>query len=93
MVKLKIKINSDRRKIHKIFLRTKQESVAYMNAILKAQGYGSPLEQYTITEEIERTSRSAVLAAKHNALGVKVVIKAVPSENITQTQQVSPSPR
>ena len=79
-MKLKIKINSDKRKIHRIYLRTKQGSVAFINNILTAQGFGSPLEQYTIIEEIERSSRSAVLAAKHNALGVKVVIKAVPSK-------------
>ena len=51
-----------------------------INAIIKAQGYSSELEQYTIRAELERTEESSVLVATHNVLGVKVVIKNIPSE-------------
>ena len=54
--------------------------MAFINTILKAQGYGSQLEQYTIIAEIDRTADSRILIAKHNALGTKVVIKSIPSE-------------
>ena len=51
-----------------------------MNAIIQAQGFANQLEQYTITSEIERSAESRVMIATHNALGVQVVIKAIPSE-------------
>ena len=63
-----------------MFLRTKKERATFISAILKAQGYNSQLEQYTIKAEIERTLESRVMYAKHNILGNKVVIKSIPAE-------------
>ena len=77
---MKLKVKSDKRKVRRIFLRTKKESEAFINAILKAQGYASQLMQYRIKREIERTQQSAVMYAKHKLFGTKVVIKSVPSE-------------
>ena len=77
---MKLKVKSDKRKVRRIFLRTKKESEAFINAILKAQGYASQLMQYRIKGEIERTQQSAVMYAKHKLFGTKVVIKSVPSE-------------
>ena len=62
---VKLKVKSDKRKVRRIFLRTKKESEAFINAILKAQGYASQLMQYRIKGEIERTQQSAVMYAKH----------------------------
>ena len=52
---VKLKVISDKRKVRKFFLRTPKERQAFINAILKAQGFNSQLEQYTIKQEIERT--------------------------------------
>ena len=54
--------------------------MAFINAFIKAQGYNSELEQYTMISEIERTAKSSVMIAMHKALGIKVVIKSVPSD-------------
>ena len=77
---MKLKVNKDKRKVRKFFLRTQQDRAALINAIVRAQGYNSQLEQYTIKADIERTQESRVMVAIHNALGTKVVIKAIPSE-------------
>ena len=77
---MKLKVNKDKRKVRKFFLRTQQDRAALINAIVRAQGYNSQLEQYTIKADIERTQESSVMVAIHNALGTKVVIKAIPSE-------------
>ena len=50
-----------------------------MNAIMQAQGYASPLEQYTMKSKIDLSAEGNVMIATHNALGVQVVIKAIPS--------------
>ena len=77
---VKLKINKDKKKVRKIFLRSKRERTAFVSAIIKAQGYTSQLEQYRIKSELERNDESTIVVARHNALGCKVVIKAIPSE-------------
>ena len=42
----------------KVYLKTKNQRAAFVNAILKAQGYNSELDQYTIGNLIERTNES-----------------------------------
>ena len=48
--------------------------------IIKAQGLSSQLDQYTIRSVIEQTEESSVMIAAHTALGIKVVMKAIPTE-------------
>ena len=77
---VKLRVNRDWNRVRKFFLDTLQERAALINAILKAQGYGSELEQYTIRAELVRTEESSVSLATHNVLGSRVVIKSVKSK-------------
>ena len=77
---MKIKVNSESRKVRKLFFRSQEERTAFINAVLKSQGLNSQLDQYTIKSEIEKTQESIVVCARHNVYGVKVVIKSIPAE-------------
>ena len=77
---MKIKVNSESRKVRKVFFRSEEERAALISAVLKAQGLNSQLDQYTIKSEIEETQESRVVCAVHNIYGVKVVIKSIPAE-------------
>ena len=63
-----------------MFFRSQEERAAFINAVLKAQGLNSQLDQYTIKSLIEETQESRVVCARHNTYGVKVVIKSIPAE-------------
>ena len=75
---VKLKLISD--KVRKVFLRTEKERAAFINAIIRAQGYNTQLDQYTIKGVMKRTMESKVMYAKHNTLDYKVVIKSIPAK-------------
>ena len=75
---VKLKLISD--KVRKVFLRTEEERAAFISAIIRAQGYNTQLDQYTIKGVMERTLESKVMYAKHNTLDYRVVIKSMPAE-------------
>ena len=77
---VKLKVISDKRKVRKVFLRTEKERAAFISAIIRAQGYNTQLDQYTIKGVMERTLESKVMYAKHNTLDYRVVIKSIPAE-------------
>ena len=77
---VKLKGISDKRKVRKVFLRTEKERAAFISAIIRAQGYNTQLDQYTIKGVMERTLESKVMYAKHNTLDYRVVIKSMPAE-------------
>ena len=45
---IKLKVINNSRRVHKIFFGTPIERKAFVNTLLKAQGFNSQLEQYEI---------------------------------------------
>ena len=60
---VKIRISSNSGKVRRIFLSTQRERTAFIDAIIKAQGFNSQLDQYEVKREIERTSKTSVVIA------------------------------
>ena len=75
---VKLKLISD--KVRKVFLRTEEERAAFISAIIRAQGYNTQLDQYTIKGVMKKTLESNVMYAKHNTLDYRVVIKSIPAK-------------
>ena len=84
---VKIRMSGNSGKVRRIFLSTQEESTAFIDAIIKAQGFNSQLEQYEVLREIERTSKTSVVIAKHKILKAKVVIKSQPAEDIENRER------
>ena len=76
-----VKIRLANKNIRKIFLRSPEERMAFIQAILEAQGFASQLEQYEVLIEIERSGETCVVIARHRILGAKVVIKSLPASD------------
>ena len=69
------------KRVRKILLRNPNDKIAFIRAILEAQGFASQLEQYEILSEIERSGETVVVIAKHRILRAKVVIKSLPASD------------
>ena len=77
---VKLKMNNDSKGVRKVYLNTLADRTAFINAILKAQGFNSPLEQYDIQTRIHETREGKVFFAKHKTLGFNVAIKSIAGE-------------
>ena len=69
-------------------MRTQFERSAFICATLKAQGFNSKLEQYTVIKELYQSDQSKVMLAKHKILDLKVVIKFIPVQNYEKKERL-----